>query len=379
MKNRGKNNRRIMIDKERCREILIKYLDGTIDPVEYDELFIMSADENVEALLGEMIETDFNADQPAQAGMPLEVSKDILKRILSSEENTNRLFTLSKRNKLVRQFSIAAVFLVVVAGVAFFYFKPVRENAPLAFEALIPKNSIKKINTTSASQLIELEDGSTVKLAPHASLSFPLHFTKGRREVFMTGEAFFVVTKNPASPFFVYYNNIVTRVLGTSFNIKTNLQTKNVEVSVMSGKVQVIENRNLAAAVPSRKDIKSVIVTANQKALYDEKSHDFETTLSDSISPLPGNPGLLKYSKSMTGVDSFYFPKAANLKQVFSQLENVYGVEIIVDNENIYNCVFTGDISKLDMWKKLSIVCITVGATYEVKGTKILVSGRGCN
>ncbi|MEO5999371.1 MAG: FecR family protein [Chitinophagaceae bacterium] len=367
-----------MFDKLRCRELLKKYLEGTINYSEHIELFKMSTDVNIEELLAEMIDADYNADQLGDVELPSTASDEILKKILASEKNTDSLFINTKRKRLIRQLSVAAIFLIIVIGAAIFYFKPVKERSHGAFEAFIPKNSLKKINKTSRPFVVVLEDGSRVKLSSNSSLSFPLHFVTGRREVYLTGEAFFMVTKNPNAPFFVYYNNIVTRVLGTSFSIKTNSSTRKVEVSVTSGKVQVIENKFFLSGDPSRDEVKSVIVIPNQKAMYNEKSHYFETTLADSINPLPNYPGLAGNSKITADIDSFYFPKATNLKQVLSQLETVYGIEIIVDNENIYNCVFTGDISKQDMWKKLNILCLTIGATYEVKGTKILVSGNGC-
>lgn len=357
----------------------MKYLEGDLTSKEHDELFKMSADVNIEELLAEIIEADFNADQPGDENLLPGASDEILSKILSSEKNTDRLFSMSRRKRLIRHLSVAAILLIVITGVALFFIQPLKKAAPIAFESLIPKNSVKQINKTSGPLIVALEDGSTVKLAPGASLSFPQHFTPGKREVYMTGEAFFVIAKNPAAPFYVYYNNIVTRVLGTSFNIKTDSGTKNIEVSVISGKVQVTENNYSTAGNHLREYVKSVIIIPNQKALYDEKRHDFETTLADSIHPLPGYPDIRRNSKKLQAVDSFYFPEATDLKQVLSQLEAVYGIEIIVDNENIYNCVFTGDISKQDIWKKLNILCLTIGATYEVKGTKILLSGKGCN
>lgn len=368
-----------MLDKMRYTELLKKYLEGNINYKEQNELFKISAAENIEELLAVMIDTDLSTDQLGGADLPANVSEDILRKILASEKNTDRLFVVSKRSRLLQRLSIAAIFLIVVFGAVFFYFKTVKETTSVVFEASIPQNSIKKINNTSLPVELVLEDGSTVKLTPNSSLSFPEHFVTGKREVYLTGEAFFVITKNPNKPFLVYYNNIVTRVLGTSFTIKTNTSTKNVEVSVITGKVQVFENKYMVADNPSHKDVKSVILKPNQKAMYNAKLHDFETTLADSIHALPSYPDMDMYVKNGIGRESFFFQKATSLKQIFSQLEAVYGIEIIVDNENIYNCVFTGDISKQEMLKKLNIVCLTIGATYEVKGTKILVSGNGCN
>jgi transmembrane sensor len=62
-----------------------------------------------------------------------------------------------------------------------------------------------------------LEDGTTVHLEKGSRLSFPVHFDPKKREVVLSGEAFFEVTENPSKPFYVYANELITRVLGTSF------------------------------------------------------------------------------------------------------------------------------------------------------------------
>jgi hypothetical protein len=51
----------------------------------------------------------------------------------------------------------------------------------------------------------------------------------------------------------------------------------------------------------------------------------------------------------------------------------------MVENESIYNCLFTGDISHQNLYTKLDIICKTLNASYEVVGTKILIHGIGCS
>lgn len=368
-----------MLDKLRYTALLKKYLEDTINPAEHDELFRMTAAENIEELLSELIEKEVKSDKLNTVALPAGISEVILLKILASEESTNRLFIRSQRTSLSQVFSIAAIFLLILFGALFIYRNTLSMNSQSAFEIPVPQNNSIKTNTTSLPLELVMEDGSTVKLAPQSSLSFPKQFANGKREVYLTGEAFFVVTKNPEKPFMVYYNNIVTRVLGTSFTIKTNTNTKNVEVSVRTGKVQVFENKYMSTGTASREEAKSVILKPNQKAMYNPIHRDFQTTIADSIHPLVGILDMDKAFKHNKLAGSFIFQKATSLKNIFSQLESVFGIEIVVDNDNVYNCVFTGDISTQEMLEKLHIICLTIGATYEVNGTKILVTGKGCN
>jgi ferric-dicitrate binding protein FerR (iron transport regulator) len=55
----------------------------------------------------------------------------------------------------------------------------------------------------------------------------------------MTGEAFFDVSHDAAKPFRVTSGNIVTRVLGTAFNITAYKNEKNINVLLVRGRVQV--------------------------------------------------------------------------------------------------------------------------------------------
>ena len=50
----------------------------------------------------------------------------------------------------------------------------------------------------------------------------------------------------------------------------------------------------------------------------------------------------------------------------------------MVENEAIYKCPFTGDISQQNLYTKLDIINKVLKTTYEVKGTKILIKGKGC-
>src|SRR3546814_13584097 len=61
----------------------------------------------------------------------------------------------------------------------------------------------------------------------------------------MEGEAFFEVTPDASSPFVVYSGDLVTRVVGTSFNIKAYRDGTTDEVSVFTGTVSVsLPNRD---------------------------------------------------------------------------------------------------------------------------------------
>ncbi len=58
-----------------------------------------------------------------------------------------------------------------------------------------------------------------------------------KREVKLSGEAFFDVVPNPQQPFYIYTDKMVVKVLGTSFRVKALGAEESVAVS--TGKVSV--------------------------------------------------------------------------------------------------------------------------------------------
>lgn len=122
--------------------------------------------------------------------------------------------------------SIAAVFFVLIAAI--FYF-----NSQHSPDWNIVKADFGK------QQQIELPDGSSVLLNSNSKIRFDNNWTNQTyREVWIEGEAYFDVTKNPKKgkkKFLVHAGKGLVEVLGTSFNVYNR---KNyTEVALESGSV----------------------------------------------------------------------------------------------------------------------------------------------
>lgn len=85
---------------------------------------------------------------------------------------------------------------------------------------------------------IVLPDGSRVWLNAGSTLIYPTAFVQKTRKVFLSGEGFFEVTKK-SSPFVVTTRCLQTKVLGTSFNVKSYVGEDAVTVTLKTGKVVV--------------------------------------------------------------------------------------------------------------------------------------------
>jgi hypothetical protein len=63
---------------------------------------------------------------------------------------------------------------------------------------------------------------------------------------------------------------------------------------------------------------------------------------------------------------------------VLKKLENAYGIQIIVENQMLNQCVFTADLNDLPLHTQLDLICKSVNASFEQRGTSIFINGEGC-
>ena len=227
---------------------------------------------------------------------------------------------------------------------------------------------INKKNLTNDILKIQLPDSSSVALAPNAEISYSDKWSSEKREVYLVGEAFFDVVKDSKRPFYVYGGEIVTKVLGTSFSVNAAVDAESIEVSVTTGKVSVYEDNNMDDIVHHSVDATGVILTPNEKVKYFVTDKHWVTSLVEIPKPLPA---------SNKAVD-FVFNNAP-LGEIKESIERTYSIDIIIENEASFSaCTFTGDVSMMELYDLLEVICKSTGTAYEVKGTKILISGHGC-
>ncbi|WP_026350747.1 FecR family protein [Dyadobacter beijingensis] len=263
--------------------------------------------------------------------------------------------------------SVAAmVTLLVALGGAFFWKSEQQAGKPGGQVAYMPEATaaMKEVVNTSARQMrIGLPDGSRVSLAPKGRISYANDFINHKkREVYLSGEAFFDVTKDPQNPFFVYANGLVTRVLGTSFLVKTS--DTNVEVQVHSGRVSVLPLKDIEH--PSERS-NELLLTPNQQAVFSVK----DNVISKTITNMPLE--LIKPDAEA----GFVFENQP-VSKVFSALEKVYGIPIVYDAAVMEQCSLRVELSNEPFFTKLDIITQTLGAAYRVSDGQVVISSEGC-
>jgi len=265
-----------------------------------------------------------------------------------------------------------AAAIVLIASLSIYFFSSRHHGfEQYAYAAVTSsKHLIENINTSEKAITLRLPDESTVELAPNSRISYSNSFdSSSTRDIYLSGQAFFSVTKNPARPFRVFANEIVAKVLGTRFSIRCFPQDTVIQIRVQTGKVSIYSQ----AAADSRETWSSnhlggIIVTPNQELVYKRSNQEFQKALLEN--PVAIVPDVID-QKSMDYEE-------ASLEKVFTQLSKMYGINIVYDSELLKKCTLTADLRNETFYKKLELICKAIGAHYELMDGQVVIQTNGC-
>lgn len=134
------------------------------------------------------------------------------------------------------------------------------------------KISYSTIVTPSSGQFqVVLPDGSHVWLNAESSLRFPNRF-EDRREVVLTGEAYFEVAKDANKPFKVITDGQQVEVLGTHFNIGAYADEDEVKTTLLEGSVKLIAGNNSVLLRPGQEAVTPTNSDASDKIVLRESN-----------------------------------------------------------------------------------------------------------
>ena len=336
--------------QEEFSKLLARYTRGECTPQE--EEFILKWYDTI------------HASQPEEAEDTTEATEARL--WVNLQSNLKR----TKKSSFYYTWRVAAAILLLVATGAVLYFAqhvfiPAEESVVLQDFGRKYTGGIQLIeNKTNIPRLVALADGSEVTLEPGSELRVAGEFTNNKREVYLTGEAFFHVKRDTLRPFLVYANEVITKVLGTSFTVKAYKGAKQTTVAVMTGKVSVSTNPEV---IQKKHTTQEVILTPNQEAVYNRAINKVTKKLVDVPRIVLEKPTLFEMKYDATPVS-----------KIFEVLEENYGVEIIYDEEILSECFLTTSMSDEGLYQRIEIICKAIGAEYKIQDTTITITGKGC-
>ncbi|SFC69865.1 FecR family protein [Spirosoma endophyticum] len=214
-------------------------------------------------------------------------------------------------------------------------------------------------NVTGQPLVVLLPDNSSVLLSSGSQLRFHKHNTHTLREVYLQGEGFFEVSKNPAKPFLVYTANLTTKVLGTSFQVRSFDKETAAYVKVKTGKVSV-------TTVDSPG--KTVLLTKNEQLSLETKT---DKVVKRTII-------LAKENSSLIVNQPFKF-EFTPVPDIFAQLAASYHMPIHYDKQLLSKCTFTGQLNDVPFLEKIRLICLTTESTFEIVDNQVIIQSHGCN
>lgn len=166
-------------------------------------------------------------------------------------------------------------------------------------------------------RVIALNDGSVVTLNTDSEIA--VDYSRERRSVELVhGEALFDVAKNHSRPFVVAAGDTNVRAVGTSFTVR-RLDTAPVEVLVREGIVDVSK--------PAQRDLRSVRISANTRAVVSEKQAEIATM------PM----GSADLHREMAWQDGHIAFEGQTLRQAAAEFARYSDIKIVITDPKLAN------------------------------------------
>ncbi|MEV4881635.1 FecR domain-containing protein [Chitinophaga ginsengisegetis] len=279
-------------------------------------------------------------------------------------------------NMLVAVAVAASVLLVI--GLSWMFFSNKKQDLPVVQHTGGKADSLMlvmrhEVNTTGKEKRIQLADGSLIVLASSSAVTYRESFTD-RRDITLTGKAYFKVAPDKAKPFTVISGDISITALGTEFTVTSFANSTNVIVRLYKGKVVVkrVDKSN-------RKMNEDVYLLPGQSFVYGSRTANVKTfklnnhavpeqiindELSDDKPSLPGNTE-----------GSWYQFNNQLLPEVFDHLSQMFNVPIVYKKKDIQNIYFTAKYNRTDSLESiLKEIAILHNLTITKKDSAFIIS-----
>lgn len=198
---------------------------------------------------------------------------------------------------------------------------------------------------------VRLADGTLVYLNSATRMKYPVKFDEKERKVYLSGEAYFEVAKDPERPFFVEMEGVEVRVYGTSFNVNTH-QKGNIQTVLVKGSIGV---KVLSSGMES-------VIRPGQMAEF--KQGNTKVDVKDV--------NVAVYTDWKDGIFRF---ENQRLEDILTVLSNWYDVDVFYQTASVKELHFSGYMERYkDVSVILEAITLSTGVTFSIQGKTIVVS-----
>jgi ferric-dicitrate binding protein FerR (iron transport regulator) len=267
----------------------------------------------------------------------------------------------------------AAVLIIAALGIGTVFFRlPQTKSAIAYFEALAPKGS---------RSFITLSDGSTVWLNSGTKLRYQRNFGQEGRDLYLEGEAYFVVAENKQMSFRVKTSDICITATGTAFNVKAYNDENIVETTLENGEVRI----DALKTSRYKQESTPVFLKPNQKAIFVKNSKNLSINDPKQKKQLPRNDSEVKIKTvplkidtlvdtklTTSWKDSRWIFKSEKLLKLAPILERRYDISITFRDSVLRSYRFTGTLKEESLEQVLNAICLAAPIRYEIIHNQVL-------
>lgn len=195
---------------------------------------------------------------------------------------------------------------------------------------------------------VVLPDGSLVWLNANSSLAFPSQFTERKRNVRLTGEAYFEIVHDVGRPFIVNTRQQTIYVLGTKFNVQAYQDELAMKTTLLEGAVQV------------RTAHQQQVLKVGEEARSYVADDRLDIERADIEAALAWKNGYFVFNDE-------------NIVDIMKKIGRWYQIDVTYVGD-MEDKIFAGTFSKRkSLQHLLSSLAATGEITYEIKGRRVTI------
>ncbi|QGY47423.1 DUF4974 domain-containing protein [Maribellus comscasis] len=269
-----------------------------------------------------------------------------------------------------------AALVIITFGVGFFVRKIIPEKASYS-SVTVPYGARSEVL---------LPDGSKVWVNSGSQIKYPADFKGKEVNLFLEGEAYFDIMKNPKRKLNVKTSSINIQVLGTKFNVKSYNDEDVVETTLVNGSISItgkIGEKLIKEPIYLKPKEQAVLIKSQNavEILDPEKKSNNQTDLEDEkeseelekakLQPIMKINGEVDVEPFVSWKDNKLVFRGERFDELAVKMERWYNVQIIIKDEELKSARYTGIFEKETIEQAIDALSISLPFTYEMEKNRI--------
>jgi ferric-dicitrate binding protein FerR (iron transport regulator) len=274
------------------------------------------------------------------------------------------------RRRLLIGSVAAAVIVAAVSMTLLFRSNPGAPGQPLA---------AGEVSTSKSKTRIRLPDGSVVILNKQSKLVYNKDFGINKRDITLTGEAFFDIAKNDNVPLTVTAGTVKIVVMGTAFNVRAYADDSTIETSLIRGSIEVSSSDVPDRVIRMRPNEKltfgkepppAAVAAPAKRPLLRRPAQNYLVMNKIKLNPIDGtiNEIVWVQDKLVFSKEPFY--------SVAEKMERWFQVKIRFRDKISEQLTMTGSLEKENLVEALEALRLLTPFNYQIDNGIVTISKK---